>query len=210
VLNANRPVNEVQLETNVKLTQTRRVQVGDIVSKSGRMTAVTRGSVDGVGQYTLTYAVGTRTIAGFKVVAEDADNPHNLEISAGGDSGALWFGLADSKAVGLHFAGETDPAPGAEHALACHLDDVLTQLDVTLLPTGVVPPAPFEPEATDALDFVTDQGDVTRMLVDCVARLARILEATADRQPRRAQVEAGTGRIRRKSKTKRSLAAARR
>jgi hypothetical protein len=34
-------------------------------------------------------------------------------------------------AVGLHFAGETDPDPAAEHAVACNIDSVLKKLKVS-------------------------------------------------------------------------------
>lgn len=36
-------------------------------------------------------------------------------------------------AVGLHFAGETDPDPSEEHALACNIHSVLEKLDVTFV-----------------------------------------------------------------------------
>ena len=181
VLNASRQINDVQLETNVRVTGVRRVAVGDIVVKSGRTTAVTRGLVEGIGQYTLTYAsAGTRTITGFKIVAEEDGNPQNLEISAGGDSGAVWFGFADGQGVGLHFAGETETAPGEEHALACHLADVLTQLDVTLVPTGPIPAPPVEPQVVRIGELVpaAAESDVTRMLLESVLRLTRVLELT--------------------------------
>ena len=181
LLNASRQFDDTQLETGVRITKVRQVLVGDVVSKSGRTTAVTRGLVEGIGQYTLTYAsVGSRTIAGFKVVAEEEANPNDLEISSGGDSGSLWFVVADSHGVGLHFAGEQDTTPGEEHALACHLGDVLTQLDVTLEPTGIVPPPPPEPQTTMLADLARSggEGDITRMLVESVVRLTRVLERT--------------------------------
>jgi endonuclease G len=177
ILNASRDVSDVQLATGVRVTNIRRVRIGDIVTKSGRTTAVTRGLVEGIGQYTLTYAgVGSKTIAGFKVVAEEDGNPGNLEISAGGDSGSLWFAVADQNGVGVHFAGETDPAPGEEHALACHLDDVLTQLDVTLEPTGLVPPSPNEPQAALTGFLAPSSADLTVLLSESVVRLSRVLE----------------------------------
>jgi len=179
VLNSSRDVSDVQLETGVRVTTVRPIQIGEVVTKSGRSTAVTRGLVEGIGQYTLTYSgVGSRTIRGFKIVAEQDGNPQNLEISAGGDSGALWFATTDSQGVGLHFAGETDPAPNEEHALACHLDDVLTQLDVTLAPTGVVPPPPDEPQAL-AGTALASSGDLTVLLSECVVRLTRVLEVVS-------------------------------
>jgi endonuclease G len=180
VLNASRDVNETQLETDVLVTEVRRVQVGDIVMKSGRTTGITRGLVEGIGQYTLPYRVGMRTIAGFKIVPEEDGNPQDVEISSGGDSGSLWFTIADNVGVGLHFAGETSTSPGEEHALACHLDDVLSELDVTLQPTGAVPPPPPEPEVISLAQLAGRgaQDDVTRLLLESVVRLARVLEHT--------------------------------
>jgi endonuclease G len=179
VLNAARQTDETQLETGATITTARGVAVGEIVVKSGRTTGVTRGLVEGVGQYTLTYSVGTRTIAGFKIVAEEDGNPNDVEVSSGGDSGALWYGALDKQGVGLHFAGETDTDPRQEHALACHLGDVLTELDVTLQPTGAVPP-PVEPELTllAGRQGVGAPDDNTRLLLEAVVRLARVLERT--------------------------------
>ena len=84
LVNAIRHFDDTQLETGVRVTQVRQVVVGDVVSKSGRTTAVTRGLVEGIGQYTMTYSgVGPRTIAGFKIVTEEDGNPNDLEISSG-------------------------------------------------------------------------------------------------------------------------------
>jgi hypothetical protein len=37
--------------------------------------------------------------------------------------------------VGLHFAGETDPQPSEEHAIACHAARVFSRLKISLLET---------------------------------------------------------------------------
>lgn len=204
LVNESRQFDDTQLETDIRITKVRQVRVGDVVSKSGRTTAVTRGLVEGIGQYTLTYpGVGARIIAGFKVVAEEDGNPNDLEISSGGDSGSLWFAVADSHGVGLHFAGEQDTTPGEEHALACHLGDVLIQLDVTLEPTGIVPPPLWEPQTTMHADLARSgrESDITRMLLESVVRLTRILEHTmgnvalgATREPEKAAQPRGKPR----------------
>lgn len=185
VLNGSRQVEEAQLETTVHVTKCRRVRVGDVVSKSGRTTAVTHGLVEGIGQYTLSYpGVGSRTIAGFKIVAEEDGNPRDLEISAGGDSGALWFTVADHHGVGLHFAGETDATPGEEHALACHLDDVLDQLDVALEPAGAVPaPSPHNELTLAAAASPAADAAIAHLLAESIARLARVLESATIAEP---------------------------
>jgi endonuclease G len=193
VLNASRGADDAQLETGVRVTAVRRVRVGDVVTKSGRTTGVTRGLVEGIGQYTLTYSVGTRTIAGFKVVAEEDGNPNDLEISSGGDSGSLWYGVEDGVGVGLHFAGETDATPGEEHALACHLDDVLAQLDVTLRPTGEIPtPAPTAITLTELIRG-GGESDVTRMILESVVRLTRVLERATGGEPLAPAAESANG-----------------
>src|SRR5262245_1135222 len=141
LLTVARPATDAQFETGIRVTEARMVQPGEIVIKSGVSTDVTRGIVDGIGQYTINYSIGPRTIKGFKVVPEKHGNPDDLELSSGGDSGAMWYAENDGKGVGLHFAGETDPEPTEENALACHLPDVLEQLNISLVPVGeVVPP----------------------------------------------------------------------
>lgn len=176
ILNGARSLDASQVDSQVEVSDSRKVNPGEVLEKSGATTAVTRGRVDGVGQYTLDYSVGTRTIAGFKVTAEKDGNPDKLEISSGGDSGALWYSREDMKGVGLHFAGETDSNPSEEHALACHLPDVLEQLNVSLVPIGPVPPPPIG-EADEA-DFALVAGaDSDRLIIETVARLSRVLEA---------------------------------
>ena len=80
--------------------------VGSAVVKSGRTTLVTRGIIDGTD--------GSE----FTVVPDPAHPAPGTEISAGGDSGSIWMASADSYAVGLHYAGETDPSPAKERAWA--------------------------------------------------------------------------------------------
>lgn len=55
-------------------------------------------------------------------------------------------------AVGLHFAGETDPDPAAEHALACEIHKVLDKLSVRLTPLATATQA--------AAAGFTDEGDL--------------------------------------------------
>lgn len=105
-------------------------QIGDEVVKSGRTTQVTRGRVDGKGRYFITYPVGRVGIDGFIIVPRTKDNPTNEEISSAGDSGSIWIKDGTRTAVGLHFAGETDPRPGEEHAIACFVTRVFSRLDI--------------------------------------------------------------------------------
>jgi hypothetical protein len=136
---SDRPVNLAQLETGVVIQSAREAQHGDILEKSGRTTGVTRGKVDGIGTYTMTYPVGIKTIQGFKVVSILDGNPNNEEISSGGDSGAIWYDPQTQEGVGLHFAGETDSNPREEYAIACHLPRVLSALNISLIPIDATP-----------------------------------------------------------------------
>ena len=110
------------------------------VVKSGRTTGVTRGIVKRVGLVvSIDYpgSTGKKAIGGFEIVP-DPDYPiADGEVSSSGDSGSLWMiaeGEHEGTPVGLHFAGETDPAPGKEHAIACNIHSVLDKLDVSFDP----------------------------------------------------------------------------
>lgn len=115
-------------------THTAKAQLNDRVVKSGRTTGTTYGIVRRVGVITsVDYEkpTGTQQIGGFEI-GPDPDNPPDRgEISDSGDSGSLWL-IADQPdvVVGLHFAGETDPNPAEEHAMACNIHSVLEQLNV--------------------------------------------------------------------------------
>jgi hypothetical protein len=111
-------------------------RIGDTLVKSGRTTQVTRGRVDGMGRYFITYEVGRVGIDGFIIVPLNKKNPQNEEISAGGDSGALWLRSGSATAVGIHFAGETDPRPEEEHAIACYATRVFDRLEIELMPAA--------------------------------------------------------------------------
>jgi hypothetical protein len=125
-----RPFDPSVIDVNVVPDSLADPQVGDEVIKSGRTTQVTRGRVDGKGRYFITYPVGRVGIDGFIIVPSTKDNPTNEEISMGGDSGSIWIKDGTRTAVGLHFAGETDPRPSEEHAIACFVTRVFPRLDI--------------------------------------------------------------------------------
>lgn len=127
------------LELGVAPRRVARVNLGDAVVKSGRTTGVTHGLVARVGVVVnVDYGgnAGIAEIGGFEIAVNPQKPPADGEISSGGDSGSLWLidtaGVDRDVAVGLHFAGETDPNPAAEHAMACNLDSVLKKLKITL------------------------------------------------------------------------------
>jgi hypothetical protein len=121
-------------------TRVAKADLGDRVVKSGRTTGVTQGIVTRVGVVAkIDYGGrrGVHQVGGFEISPDPAAPPPNHEVSMGGDSGSLWLvvgedGRPTDVAVGLHFAGETDPDPAAEHALACNLHAILDKLDVAL------------------------------------------------------------------------------
>ncbi len=125
----------LQLGTFREVSNVRRSTLGEVLTKSGRSTGLTTGRVDGEGFYRLRYEVSPgvfedRDITGFKLVPEEHGNPDDVEVSMGGDSGSAWVDGESNTVVGLHFAGETSSAPGAEHAIACNMDSVLEALDI--------------------------------------------------------------------------------
>ncbi len=171
-----RQFNTAILETNVVPKRFADVNLGDLVVKSGRTTGVTRGIVRRVGVVAkVDYggSVHELEVGGFEIGPEPGASP-TVEISGGGDSGSLWMssapGMADV-AVGLHFAGETDPDPGAEHALAADIRKVLTKLNVRLTApaTATVPPGLQPPEVA----VPAEQGDAPLLTLDTLDQIDR-------------------------------------
>ncbi len=96
--------------------------VGTGVAKSGRTTGTTFGIIDGVSSTEFT-------------VVPDPNRPApGGEISMGGDSGSVWLRVADSAAIGLHYAGEADPDPAAERAWAHRMVNIVQALNIELRP----------------------------------------------------------------------------
>ena len=95
--------------------------LGMNVTKSGRTTGVTQGVIDGISwSGTINYQNhGPNTFHDqIHIVPRPPWPAVDYEVSRGGDSGSAWINEATGRAVGLHFAGETDPAPASENALA--------------------------------------------------------------------------------------------
>jgi endonuclease G, mitochondrial len=127
------------LELGVTPLRIAEVSIDDKVVKSGRTTGVTRGIVTRTGvTANINYGgnVGVQQVGGFEIGVNPERPPANMEISMGGDSGSLWMideaNTHRDVSVGLHFAGETDPNPAAEHAVACDIGAVLRKLQVSL------------------------------------------------------------------------------
>ena len=135
-----RSYDEEIFELGVNPQRVAKVNLGDQVVKSGRTTGVTYGRVQRVEVVVnVNYgdSVGVQEIGGFEIGPDPQYPPPNGEVSMGGDSGSLWLiqqnGEVTDIAVGLHFAGETDPDPQAEHALACNIHSVLEKLHVSFV-----------------------------------------------------------------------------
>jgi len=95
--------------------------LGMNVTKSGRTTGETQGVIDGISfSGTINYPNhGPNTFHDqIHIVPRPPWPAVDYEVSRGGDSGSVWINEATGRAVGLHFAGETDPAPTSENALA--------------------------------------------------------------------------------------------
>lgn len=136
-LSSVRPWLPIQYGSFAVLSKIRNSRLGEVLEKSGRSTGVTQGRVDGEGIYRIRYEVRPREheireIAGFKLVAVTPGNPNNDELSSSGDSGSTWYNPNSGEAVGLHFAGETNPNPSAEHAIACNMSRVSERLEFRL------------------------------------------------------------------------------
>jgi len=117
--------------------------LGMNVVKSGRTTQVTYGVIDGLSNsLTLSYpGVGNNTFFNqIHIVPRPPWPAVDYEVSSGGDSGSIWIEEATGKAVGLHFAGETDPAPISENAIANPITKVVQQLKISFTPVYVICP----------------------------------------------------------------------
>lgn len=136
--------------------------LGDLVIKSGRTSAVTRGRVSRIEVNTkLDYGSGHHAeIGGFEVGIDSNAVPANGEISQGGDSGSVWIAYDKSKKrdavmLGLHFAGDSGDASD-EFALACYAKSVMNVLDIEPIETAVKPDAILEDIAVGAIGFNCD------------------------------------------------------
>jgi len=132
-LNGRRKYELDQFETNNTITNTRLVQLGDRLMKSGRTTGVREALVDGIGYYYKNYSFTRQMIKGFRLTPVDPLNVNNDEISDMGDSGAIWFDADSNDGLGLLFAGEKSTVTAnLEFSLAQHLTDIVDRLNISL------------------------------------------------------------------------------
>ena len=114
-----------------------RPRLGQLVVKSGRTTGVTAGMIDGVSlSLVLTYKGDQRIVFHdqLRIVPRPPWPDVPYEVSKGGDSGSVWIAESSGKAVGLHFAGETDESASAEYAVASPMARVAERLNFSVTP----------------------------------------------------------------------------
>lgn len=133
-----RSLNPAIFERDVIPRRVGVASIGAEVVKSGRTTGITYGIVRRVGVIVkMDYGLGSeQQVGGFEIVPNVDKLPDNGRISLNGDSGSVWMvdteGLDKDVVLGLHFAGENNPCPEEECALACDIHSVLEKLQVTL------------------------------------------------------------------------------
>lgn len=117
--------------------------LGMNVVKSGRTTAITEGVVDGVSM-SVSINYGDPGVVALSDQIHIVPRPPwpavDYEVSKGGDSGSVWMNQSNNRAIGLHFAGETNPSPMAENAICSPMGPIATELNFSFLPVLCRPP----------------------------------------------------------------------
>jgi endonuclease G len=119
--------------------------LGMNVVKSGRTTAITEGVIDGVSM-SVSINYGDPGVVAFsnqvRIVPRSPWPAIDYEVSKGGDSGSVWLNQSNNRAIGLHFAGETDPSPTSENAICSPMGPIAAELNFSFLPV-LCAPRPF-------------------------------------------------------------------
>lgn len=121
--------------------------LGMNVVKSGRSTGITRGVIDGV-SLSVSINYGDPGVVAFSNQIRIVPRPPwpgvDYEVSMGGDSGSVWLRESNNRAIGLHFAGETDPLPASENAICSPIGPIANELKFSFLPV-LCPVRPIRP-----------------------------------------------------------------
>ncbi len=129
------------------ISGTQTATLGMLVVKSGRTTGLTRGVVDGVSM-SVSINYGDPGVVAFsnqiRIVPRPPWPAVDYEVSRGGDSGSVWLNEANNRAIGLHFAGETDPMPASENAICSPIVPIQNELNFSFLPV-LCPIRPVDP-----------------------------------------------------------------
>lgn len=117
--------------------------IGMSVIKTGRTTGITEGLIDGLSM-SVSINYGDAGVQSFHDQIRIVPHPPwpgvDYEVSKGGDSGSVWLNKANGKAVGLHFAGETDSSPTSELAIANPMVKLAELLNFSFAPIFRPPP----------------------------------------------------------------------
>lgn len=124
-------------------------QLGMKVRKSGRSTGFTRGFIDGI-DLTTNIDYGSGVVRYFENQIHIAPRCLGKEVSARGDSGAIWVHNSGDRiapnltieryyAVALHFAGDIPGSPFGEFAVASPIKRLAERLEFSLRPLFVLP-----------------------------------------------------------------------
>lgn len=120
-----------QTASHIQLRGIRPPKTGDILTKVGAASGLTRARVTELTPYSL--ALSEREVPIHSIKLEPIDqSQHNQCICAPGDSGAVWFDEASRLAVALHFAGQANPFLGPVYARAALLTNIFTRLKICL------------------------------------------------------------------------------
>lgn len=123
-VSTDRAVDQTQFGTNIIVSGTRVPSLGETLEKSGRSSGVTQALVEARGNYgNLKHAIALTPL-----YPGDPDQ----EVSAPGDSGALWYDPATGVGVGLHCKGEASGSNIQEVAIATELVWVEHLLNITV------------------------------------------------------------------------------
>jgi hypothetical protein len=113
--------------TSIQINSVRHAAIGDVLKLSGAATGLTNGEVVWVGTKDVVYGPNdVRRVSGFQLKPATSADP----ITQHGDSGALWFDSAGA-GVGIHVGGDTDQ--GNSWFFACHLEEVMAEMELSLL-----------------------------------------------------------------------------
>ena len=152
-----------------------RPSLGMTVTKVGAATGSTRGLIESV------------SVEGFTVIP--IPRQKWTEISAPGDSGAVWVDMSSHAAVGLHFAGENVDDTQDERAWAFRADLVSDALDVDFCKVTCLPEYPrFAPSlASNGDDLLVAWVASRQVEVDVKPKDEGLLDGLQAKERRRSR-----------------------
>lgn len=123
-------VSHIVEGTDLHFTGVRLPRLGEILTKVGGKTGLTRGRVVAQGDFDVHYPSARHSVHCLYI--EPLNAKKDALICAPGDSGAVWFDEQTGEAVGLHVSGESQRFYGPIHAKACLLQPVFETLKLNL------------------------------------------------------------------------------